>query len=145
MKHGLNVPGIAIKPLIEAMENLLTNTALLRLKEPAGKIIVDFLVKRIQLHQLRTLIKGPLGRTKHLNHQMLLATREHKPHIMHKLNIRAQQGLSPFFRIICYLLKFVDGQIDPLVQIFKMRKNALQRIFRLNRNHADRYRWHSRQ
>ena len=85
--HSLNVPGIAVKPLIKAVEQFSREATLLGLKESAGKIKVDFLMQGIQLHKLCALIKGPLGRAKHLLHQMLLAAREDEPDVMHELNV----------------------------------------------------------
>ena len=42
---------------------------------------------------------------------MLLTAREDKMDVMHKLNARTQHGLSPGFRIRCYLLKLINGNI----------------------------------
>ena len=69
------------------MKDFFAKRSILCHKPPQDEVVVNLLMKWLQCHHGRTLIEWPLGRAKHLVHQMLLAARENEMGIMYKLDV----------------------------------------------------------
>ena len=61
VQHVLDIPGVAVKAVIELDKRVMVKAAALFLKEAVSELVIDLLVEGLEVHHLGALEEGALG------------------------------------------------------------------------------------